>query len=439
MRKGICGRVASGENKETLASKGEVWLPLWNNFTGLAEALRHIFSEGRGSVGKRSARNGVDFAQAVASLGVDRGLDAFYRYGILPRFGDSYFASPLQQIKVRRDPVISDLLAACDEWVSQFLSQAKADTAPGSIRRAANRLEAAIFAQATAAQGKNTDTAQELLTALGECERALVKSEQWRAESYISPIPYLPRGWATSADDNTSEYRLAAALASLTFFPMRQHLEPITEWAKWDDSPAAKNEVVWHEGEITDVLCAIMKRRLLLAQKAGMNSWPDFAKLTAWPCDIAAFVEGRIDEKRFAQLLWGLCLVDFSEEGFLRETMPERPSAEAREELPPAFYAQLKLCFARLPKDKEIPIESIIFNLAATGDGVRASSQALRRLHGSNVPITHISIPLSGTSAKRSAAALLFPLKDSQLSEIGKIVAPDFFPDNQYFLQTLTI
>src|SRR6202020_1560274 len=103
-----------------------------------------------------------------------------------------------------------------------------------------------------------------------------------------------------------------------------------------------------------------MKRRLLLAKKAGMESWPEFAKLTAWPCDIAAFIESRIDEKRFAQLLWGLCLVDFSEGASSQEIMPARPSGGIIEELPAAFYAQLKLCFAgRLPEDKRVPIEQI--------------------------------------------------------------------------------
>jgi CRISPR-associated protein Csx17 len=441
--KASAGGYASGENKETTESKGEVWLPIWNSFTSLTE-LQHIFSEGRGSVGKRLARNGVDFAQAVASLGVDRGLDSFYRYGILPRFGDSYFASPLQQIKVRRDPIISDLLARCDEWISHFLSKAKSDTAPSSIRRVANRLEAAIFAQASAAHSsaqKNSTTAQELLVALGECECVLARSEKWRTKPEVSlrPIPYLPRDWVQAADNGSTEYRLAAALASLTFFPVRQHLEPVNEWAKWDDAPKAKNQVVWNEGDIIDVLCAMIKRRFLLAKSAGEKSWPEFARLTAWPCDIAAFIEGRIDEKRMAQLLWGLCLVDFSGESFSKETMPERPSTETQQELPPAFYAQLKLCFARLPDDSKVPIEPIIFNLVASGDGERASRQALRRLHGSNIPVTHISIPLSGDAAKRSAAALLFPLWDSQLAVVGKIVADEkFFQNNHRLPQTLT-
>jgi len=435
--KSSSGGYGSGEAKEAMESKGEVWLPTWSKFTTYQE-LQCVFSEGRANVGKRAVRSGVDFAQAVASLGVDRGLDSFYRYGILPRFGDSYFASLLQQIKVRRDPVITDLLAPSDEWISSFLREAKSDAAPGSIRRAGSRLEEAIFARSAAAQAENSDTAQELLLALGECERALAGcSEKWREESYLKPIPPLPRGWVNAVDNHTCEYRLAAALASVSawfrkeFFPIRRHLEPVNviagekAWVTWDED--ARNEVVWNEGPIVNVLCAIMKRRMLLAKSSGEPSWPEFSSVTAWPADIAAFIEGRIDEARLAELLWGLCLVDFSGKS-AGEIMAKSATGGGDEETPPAFYAQLKLCFSRLPGDKRVPIEPVIFNLAASGDGARASTQALRRLHGSSIPVTHIQIPLSGDAARRSAAALLFPLGQWQLAAVGEAVAPEVFP-----------
>jgi CRISPR-associated protein Csx17 len=441
------GSAADADENE---SRCEIWMPLWNNPVSFDE-IKNLFSEGRAWVNGRPAKNGVDFARAVVSLGVDRGITEFQRYGFHVRNGLAYFATPLQRLRVHRDSVIADLLAACDGWVSRFLAKAKTDTAPGSIRRAAHRLETAIFAQASATQKGDSDIAQELLIALGECERTLAGREKWRAESFLPPIPQLPCGWVKATDNNTSEFRLAAALASLDvwfkkeFFPIRRHLEAVKiipgdkGWVNWDAE--TKNEVVWNEGEITGVLCAMMKRRFLLAKPAGEKSWPeDFrnVKLTAWPCDIAAFIEGRIDEKRFAQLLWGLCLVDFSGESFSKETMPERPSTETQQELPPAFYAQLKLCFARLPDDKKVPIEPIIFNLAASGDGERASRQALRRLHGSNITVMQISIPLSGEAARRSAAALLFPLWNSQLAVVGEIVAPEFFPNHNQLHQSLT-
>lgn len=414
----------------------EIWMPLWSAPSSLDE-IKTLFSEGRAWVGKRSVKNGIDFALAVASLGVDRGIDEFQRYGFHIRNGLAYFATPLQRLRVHRDAVSADLLATCDNWLQRFFSKAKGDTTPGSVRRSATRLEAAIFARAASTQQNNPDTAQELLIALGECERTLSSaSKKWREDSFLKPLPPLPGGWISAIDNGMVEYRLAAALASLSvhfkkeFFPLRRHLEPVKvvpgerSWAEWDDE--ASNDVVWHEGSIVDVLCKVMKRRLLLAKSSGMDSWPDYARLSAWPSDIAAFIEGRIDETRFAQLLWGLSLVDFSSEA-KGGGMPAPPQG-AFEETPPAFYAQLKLCFAgSLPDDKRVPIEPTIFNLAASGDGTRASIQALHRLHGSNIPVTHIHIPLDGNAARRSAAALLFPLWNTQLAAVGTAVAPDFF------------
>ncbi|MDR1282294.1 MAG: type I-U CRISPR-associated protein Csx17 [Opitutaceae bacterium] len=417
----------------------EIWMPLWPAPALLPE-IKTLFSEGRAWVGRRLARNGLDFALAVASLGVDRGIAEFQRFAFYVRNGLAYFATPLQRLAVSRNPIVTDLIATCDPWLQRFFSQTKAktDTAPGSIRRAARRLENAILAQTTTAQADNPDVTQELLIALGECERALATSEKWRTESYIPPIPPLPRAWVRAADTGAAEYRLAAALASLhlyvknTFWPIRRHLEPVklhhgeNAWAAWDDS--AVNDIVPSVNvPLTDTLCAIMRRRLLLAKTGGHDTWPEFSKLGAWPADIAAFIEGRTDDDRLAQLLWGLCLVDFSEDSN-RANMPAQPDFATRDITPPAFYGQLKLCFAaRLPDSRAVPVTPAIFNLAANGDGERASSQALRRLHASSVPVLHINIPLDGAASRRAAAALLFPLWDSQLKTTCAPVAPALF------------
>lgn len=414
----------------------EIWMPLWSAASGLDE-IKTLFGEGRAWVGNRPAKDGVDFALAIASLGVDRGIPEFQRYAFLVRNGLAYFATPLQRVRVCREGMAGDLIAACDGWLNRFRYEGKKDLAPNSVRRAVSRIEAAVLACVAAAQDDDPATAQELLVALGDCERTIAGCEKWRSEAFLPPIPSVPSRWVKAADTGSVEYRLAAALASTSasfkreFFPIRRHLEPVKiahggkAWVAWDDS--ARNEVVWHEGSVVDVLCAIMKRRLLLAKSASAESWPEFARVTAWPSDLAAFIEGRIDESRFAELLWGLSLVDFSVPS-TKENMPAPPDSSVEREVPPAFYAQLKLCFAgRLPGDKSVPIEPAIFHLAASGDGARASAQALRRLHGSSIPVTHIQIPLGGEAARRSAAALLFPLWDYQLAAIGHGVAPEFF------------
>lgn len=411
----------------------EIWMPLWQTPVGLSE-LQTLLAEGRAWVGRRPAKNGVDFARAVASLGVDRGVHEFQRYGFHVRNGLAYFATPLQRLRVHRDPVAADLLAPIDGWIQRFFSKSKSANAPGSIARAARRLEAAILAQCTAAQSDHHPTTQELLASLGDCERALAGSAKWTKENYVKPVPPLSVDWIEAAATADAEFRLAASLTSLglwvnkQFFPIRRHLEPVKIglgspiWADWDDD---SSEVVASEGSAWSLLCAVMRRRLLFAQKLGGKAWPEYARITAWPADIAAFIEGegRFDEERFIRLLWALSLVAFRD----TDPAPQLPRPEP-DPLPPAFYGQLKLCFAaQLPGERQVPVTPAIFNLAATGNGARASEQALRRLHASNVPVTHVSIPLSGHAAERSAAALLFPLWDSQLRATCEPVARALF------------
>jgi CRISPR-associated protein Csx17 len=422
------GSSASADEND---ARCEIWMPLWQSPVSLEE-LQTLLAEGRAWVGRRPAKNGVDFARAIASLGVDRGIGEFQRYGFHVRNGLAYFATPLQRLRVQRDHVTADLLAACDGWIQRFFSKAKSANVPGSVARAARRLEAAILAQCAAAQSGHQSTAQELLASLGDCERALATSAKWTAENYLKPIPPLSAEWIAAAATDDPEYRLAASLASLglwvnkQFFPIRRHLEAVKmgigspSWADWDDDAA---DVVSSEGSATSLLIAIMRRRLLLAQKLGGDSWPEYARLTAWPADIAAFIEGRFDDARFIRLLWGLCLVVFND----RERTPQlpRPKSDA---LPPAFYGQLKLCFAaRLPDERQLPVTPSIFQLAAAGEGARASEQALRRLHASSIPVSHVTIGLSGHAAQRAAAALLFPLWDSQLKEACESVARHLF------------
>src|SRR5207244_2130148 len=120
----------------------------------------------------RPARHGVDFARAVASLGVDRGISAFQRYGFQVRNGLSYFATPLERVPVRRNQLATQLLGPLDGWLDQF-RRAAHGMAPSSAVSAAQRLESAILAFCKSSDPHRT---QEMLIALGRCERTMAGS-----------------------------------------------------------------------------------------------------------------------------------------------------------------------------------------------------------------------------------------------------------------------
>ena len=156
-----------------------------------------------------------------------------------------------------------------------------------------------------------------------------------------------------------------------------------------------------------------------MAVRSGARSYTDQGKIEADLGDIAAFIEGRINEKRMMDLLCGLILVDWrhvSENFVERKTQSEMIS-------PSASYALIKLCFAgRKVSDAEIPLVPQIHRRAAIGDGFGALQLAERRLRASNLPVARVSTKIAPELMKRTAAALLFPIGEWQTGHLADIV-----------------
>ena len=72
-------------------ARAEIWMPLWSRPVSLPE-LRTLLSDGRVTLGRTRARDGLDFVRAVANLGVERGIDAFQRYAFMMRSGKALAA-----------------------------------------------------------------------------------------------------------------------------------------------------------------------------------------------------------------------------------------------------------------------------------------------------------------------------------------------------------
>ena len=168
---------ASAARADEEKARCEIWLPLWNQPVTLPE-LQAVFNEGRAHVRGRPARNGVDFAQAAVTHGVDRGISAFHRYAILERNGQSNFATPLERIVVRRNARV-DLLADIEHWHARL--RYKADPfskpkPPASVVAAFNLLERRIF---DLCRNNSPTHLQSVIAALGAMERTVARSFKW--------------------------------------------------------------------------------------------------------------------------------------------------------------------------------------------------------------------------------------------------------------------
>ncbi len=415
----------------------EIWLPRWDRPTYLCE-IKELFSAGRIEVHHRTAVRGIDAIQAISQFGVDRGIQGFRRIGLFKgrTGGDKYLSAiDMGNFLVRRRQEV-DLLADIDVWLSRFREKAMSKNAPTSSGRTLRKLEAAIFALCT---DRVSPRVQDVLIALGECEKAISKSLKWTKESSVRPVSPLSSRWLIDADDGSPEFRLASSLASIygryldrdgnpVVIPLRSQMEPVHTWLKEGHLNVAfsddiSRDIVWSEGDLISALNRIMSRRVMRMAQSGCRSYPDHAWINADLGDIADFIEGRIDTGRIADLLWGLILLDWP--SVPKNAIMRRSFSGSV--FPGASYSLLKLCFAgQNVRNLEIPIVQEIHRRAVLGDSFTAMRLAERRLRGSGLSTASESSKISAKLMERTAAALLFPIDAYQVNILAnKVLRPD--------------
>lgn len=420
--------VGLGSSYPGESSGRELWLPLWSKPASLLE-IRSLLAEGRVEKHGRMAKRGTDAFVAAAQLGFDRGITSFQRVGFFKGRigGDNYFTAIDQgRITPHRIPSV-DLLRDVDDWLTKLSNTALSDNCPASVASRVTTLERRIVDLAVAQQQEAPGRLNAVLVSLGATEGALARSFKWTKDACLWPLHGLHPDWLAKADDGSVEFRLAQSLGATrawlggeTFW-FRQHLEPISigstkerSWANWAGQPS--NDVAWHDGDLTDALNAILARRLLRVEQFGARGWPDWSPRPAALEDVTAFIEGRVNEPLLADLIWGLSLVDWAQ-------VPEARNSSARDEaVPSAFYALLRLCFRRASNGEQqaaIPLAPVILHRAIAGDGGAASELAARRLRASGHAPFVRTLPVSGDIARRTAAAMLFPIapRDFRLLE----------------------
>lgn len=390
--------------------RNEIWLPLWEAVTSYQE-VRSLFGEGRAQSGRQQARNPVEFSIALASHGTSRGIAGFSRFGFLQRNGKSFFATSLGYYPVE-ERLGASLLRQLETWLSMSRSGLRST---GSGQRALRRYDdVAMEYLATEKPGGLTLA----LERLGELHQYLCHSPKlWEN---VRPLPTIDPKWATLADDNSAEFRLARAVATLHDSKkpgetVRSQLTPycVTKRA-WDEAGWICR---WKGRAVPERMTNLLEYRL----RAHEGSTPVRGVFTASPEQIEMFLEGAFDDKRFERLLYGLCLLD------LHRLEPLSPGQD-----PPAFlplpFVLTKLALHQAPSydksgggiaqdgwDQRTPPASIVSQLAAGHLG-RALRDSRRFLLGRSLVIpTNLTLDhrLPIAAGQRLASALLFPISNN--------------------------
>lgn len=403
-------------------ARAEIWLPLWEKPFSHTE-LSVLLSEGRATVGRRPARDGLDFARSVARLGVSRGINAFQRYAFLMRSGKAYLATPLNRIAVKRNPD-ADLIDQLERYY--FLARFRRFARSGSARaqQLVRCLEDALFELASGAEHSGETERprriQNVLQVLGDVILYLADSPKAREE--CRRLPALGREWIWHADDKSDEFRIAATLAGLgahTALPMLAHLVPVNpeEPSKFDEQSPL---VTWTPGSLVENLAGVLHRRLLTVAKHADAEEPLNSAPAAPLGSISVFLQGNLDERRIVRLMAGMSLIRN-----MPEYLPGIPDS-----LPlPAAYCVLKPLFTTneqlhrigmLPEDVKLPLPAEIPRWLQTGKLEKAIELALRRLRIAGVETPVSGIGVAGLDGPRLLSALMLPIRDDDLKRVMK-------------------
>jgi CRISPR-associated protein Csx17 len=288
----------------------EMWLPIWHRPATYAE-IKHLFSEGRSTIGRRVARTGLEFSRAVGTLGVDRGIDSFERYAFLERRGQSYVALPAGRIRALYKPkleLINELdpiIAVVDQYLRLF------PNIPATFQSARTNIDKSIF---KCCQDPNPASFCTLVQSIGKFEKLIAMRDRSKKPMLDRPLFGLSPLWIDYCDDNQVEVRIAAALASIratgNVGPLRSNMaevNPMNTW-RWSEG---KGDRHWYGNSFPERLAGVLSRRLMDAERRSASCIPAEAFLPVSPQDVMTYLIGECDDAKIEDLLWGFTLINW--------------------------------------------------------------------------------------------------------------------------------
>lgn len=387
------GSVASNDD-----ARAEIWTPLWHKPARLAE-IEALLREGRASVDGRTAKDGLEFAEAAGTLGVDRGIHAFVRYSLLKRRGDSYIALPVGKFTVGYRSN-ADLVRQITPFVQAAERAAKGPSGevPSSWPPLVRAMKEAML---QVLQRDQQDLLIEVLAAFGAMHKWLLlrlRKANWRA--------LLSEDWIKAVWDARPEVRIAAALAGLRHKPANDHEAP-NAGPLIDNLAPDGAHACWAGRDLPARMLATLRRRTLDGGQSDLS--PFTSKLLAKPEDVTAFLEGRLND----DLIEDLCFA------FVRAKLPDGLSTQGPPEELRRWpsYCVLKQFFAwqthptpNAPKDDPRCRPDLqITGLLLGGRLAQAVDIAIRRLRIAGLQPSIQSGKDSEESA-RLGGALLIPV-----------------------------
>ena len=395
-------------------SRGEIWMPVWERPTTHAE-ISHIFTEGRIQIGGKGAKTGTEFARAVVTLGVDRGIAKFQRYCILKRKGKAYLTVNAGTTHVREIPV-ARLLEEIDVWYNRLLRRSQKKGAPTSLVRLVRNLDAQVMEFCTSPIVANL---MQVAIAIGRLEKYTSLLND------ATPLKSLSEEWLTGCYDGSAEFRLAASVASMQTnptIPIRENLEGI-DTSKWKFQKSVSH--VWNTNDTTlRNMEHVLLRRVLDGNMKSSDKMPLDGHIPADMHDIVMFLQDKLNLKKIGELILPLSFIDMTH-GIDYPWKNKRVG----DHIPlPEAYQLLKIIYPPHP-EHGMPHDISILNLLQAGRSSAAYEKCayMLRTHGL-LPKTSLKTHRPGfrtipeTVNKHMMASLLFPVSNMDRKSMVKSV-----------------
>lgn len=316
------------QDSQIVRCRSEFWMPLWQSATSLPE-IHALLSEGR--LQRRSGEeteHTLHAMEAIKTLGFSRGVETFHRVGLFERRGKGYYlASSLGfHATSRSSESFAPQLAEIDNFRQEVYHHIRSGPGiPDRVMRARQRFHAALARLLEREENAAVSASDALLEVLGsasaiERDVALLKDRS----QILKPCPALTSSWLPNHGWGP-EYALARAVAAIAPWgesssndkerpaveSLRTNLLPVTRqgysWV-WDKKTRSD---VWARGAPLDAnLVAVLRRRLIDAQRGAGEGLPLWSFHGAGFEDLRAFWQGAVDEPRLTDLIQALSLVD---------------------------------------------------------------------------------------------------------------------------------
>jgi CRISPR-associated protein Csx17 len=423
-------------------ARGEQWMPIWSRPATHSE-MTTVLREGRSQINGRTAGRGTDMARAIARMGVARGIQQFERYGYIERNGLSNLAVPLGRFEVKARPN-QRLLDEVTPWIDRLRQISSDKLAPQSFARAYRACELAVFNCATRAAARDF---RNLLVAMGEAEDQMLASPKFSAEK-CSPMPSLSAQWLDAVWEDSSEFRLALALAA-QHGPLESKAKAVsvrTHWLPLDTSGKRfeKGESGLNIGpdqaafglDLTRAAIAVMHRRLLACNKSVNEGYlplklarPEFgASLN----DIEKFLGYATDDGRILAYARALMCLQFNSRDFVLKNIGDQRLLGGA-----AVYGICRLAMSVGPvqinnrQSAVVRCNPVLFRRLAAGDLSGAVQIGHRQLSNAGLRPRLQLATAPSDFGRRLAASLVFGLRPDGLNELVRCLTDPQLPPQE--------